>query len=75
MESFVIGADNQVRGANLRTVSKTFRQTKMTRPLQKIIPLEVIRDESDPPQPVVHERPRRACAGEGEARRRAMKQV
>ena len=75
VESFVVGADAQVRGAHLRTVSKTFRQTKMTRPLQKIIPLEVVPDESDSSQPVVHERPRRACAVDGEARRRALEHV
>ena len=41
VESLVVGRDNKVRGANLQTISKTFRRTKMTRPLQKLIPLEV----------------------------------
>ena len=42
VESLVVGGDNQVRGANLRTISKEFRRTSMSRPLQKIIPLEVV---------------------------------
>ena len=41
VESFVVGKDGKVRGANLKTISKKFRRTKMSRPLQKIIPLEI----------------------------------
>ena len=89
VESLVVGADKKVRGANLRTISKQFRQTKMSRPLQKIIPLEVssAADETtdvsaDPPRNVVQPdagndgstRPRRTCAVAGEARRRAENQ-
>lgn len=68
VESFVIGSDGQIRGANLRTISKTYRQTKMSRHLQKIIPLEVVET------PEVNPRPRRQCAVTGEERRRAMGQ-
>ena len=89
VESLVVGADDKVRGANLRTISKQFRRTKMSRPLQKIIPLEVSSadDETtevsaDPQrndvQPDVRTdgstRSRRACAVDGEARRRAENQ-
>ena len=68
VESFVTGSDGQIRGANLRTISKEFRQTKMSRPLQKIIPLEVVES------PEVNPRPRRQCAVMGEERRRALGQ-
>ena len=47
VESLVVGKDDQVRGANLSTISKKFRHTKMPRPLQKIIPLEVSSDPTD----------------------------
>ena len=47
VESLVVGKDDQVRGANLSTISKKFRHTKMSRPLQKIIPLEVSSDHTD----------------------------
>ena len=90
VESLVVGGDNQVRGANLRTISKEFRRTSMSRPLQKIIPLEVVDSPATPPShphsedidilpsntvPETSTRSRRTCAKEGELRRRAMQQV
>ena len=42
IESLSIGRDGKVRGVHLQTVSKMFRHTKMSRPVQKIIPLEVV---------------------------------
>ena len=45
VESLVLGDDKQIRGANLLTLSKEGKRTKMTRPLQKIIPLEVTETE------------------------------
>ena len=41
IEKLLIGADGKVRGAELRSISKKGKVTKITRPLQKIIPLEV----------------------------------
>ena len=46
VEKLLIGTDEKVRGAELRTISKKGRMTKITRPLQKIIPLEVCNDIS-----------------------------
>ena len=51
VESLVVGGDDQVRGANLRTISKKFRGSLMTRPLQKIIPLEVTDSSMDMIEP------------------------
>ena len=45
VESLIVGKDGKVRGAELVTNSKGGRLTKITRPLQKIIPLEVVHDE------------------------------
>ena len=42
----MIGADGKVRIAELRSISKKGKVTKITRPLQKIIPLEVRNDVS-----------------------------
>ena len=86
VESFVIGKDSQVRGANLKTISKKFHHTKMSRPLQKIIPLEVLPkcNVEEHPAPVYEESPpvvndevrgRRACAVRGEVHRRTTGQV
>ena len=41
IESLVVGRDAHVRGALLNTVSELGRPTKMKRPVQKLIPLEV----------------------------------
>ena len=41
VEKLVKGTDGQIRGAELRSISKSGRPTKLSRPLQKIIPLEV----------------------------------
>ena len=85
VESLVVGADDKVCGANVRTISKQFRRTKMSRPLQKIIPLEVSSADDETtelsadPSPVAQPdartdesaRLRRTCAVLGEARRRA----
>ena len=43
VESFVIGQDNYVRGAVLIVKSAEGRRTKISRPIQKLIPLEVVR--------------------------------
>ena len=91
VESLVVGGDDQVRGANLRTISKKFRGSLMTRPLQKIIPLEVTDSSMDMIEPQLNtssgslpidspsdeppSRTRRVCATEGEARRRANNQI
>ena len=44
VESLVAGKDGYVRGANLRSISKEGKTTKLSRPLQKLVPLEVVRD-------------------------------
>ena len=44
VDSLVIGKDGYVRGANLSTTSKEGKRTKSSRPLQKLIPLEVVRE-------------------------------
>ena len=58
VESLVIGQDGHVRGANLLTRSEEGRRTTMSRPIQKLIPLEVLPDgsRSEPisAKPVVH---------------------
>ena len=51
VKSLVVGKDGNVRGAEVHTISKKFRHTKMTRPLQKIIPLEVLRESDEPSEP------------------------
>ena len=48
----VIVGDAKVRGANLNTISKKFHRTKMSRPLQKIIPLEVLPKHTVEVQPL-----------------------
>ena len=47
VESLVLGNDQRLRGAVLSTISPEGRKTKLSRPIQKIIPLEVMdRDDS-----------------------------
>lgn len=46
VDSLIVGKDGYVRGAELRTISKEGKRTLITRPLQKIIPLEVSRDDT-----------------------------
>ena len=41
VESLVTGPDGEVRGGGLATVTKDGRRTKITRPVQKLVPLEV----------------------------------
>ena len=89
IESLVVGKDDKVRGVNLQTISKQFHRTKMSRPLQKIIPLEIVSTTSDeissvpasvpandPLGTVVSEprRSKRTYAVNGEAIRRASNQ-
>ena len=38
----VFGRDGQVRGAELRVISKGRQQTKIFRPLQKMVPFEIV---------------------------------
>ena len=45
VDSFVIGNDGKIRGAMLITISKDGRRTKMNRPIQKLIPLEVVSEQ------------------------------
>ena len=88
-ELLMVGADDKVCGANLRTISKQFRQTKMSRPLQKIIHLEVSSPQDETTEvsaqhprndvqpdvdPDEPKRSKRRCAVIGEARRRAENQ-
>ena len=47
IEELVCGNDEQVRGAEIMTISKTGRQVKISRPVQKPIPLEVVRNETN----------------------------
>ena len=47
IEELVCGNDEQVRGAKIMTISKTVRQVKISRPVQKLIPLEVVRNETN----------------------------
>ena len=47
VESLVVGKDGNVRGANLSTVSKEGKNTRSSRPLQKIIPLEVFPEPNE----------------------------
>ena len=46
VESFIVGNDGRIRGAELRTISKAGKRTKLKRPLQKLIPLEAANCES-----------------------------
>ena len=41
VDSLVVGRDGNVRGGVLSAISKNGKRTKLTRPLQKLIPLEV----------------------------------
>ena len=41
VESLVVGKDNMVRGAVLSALSKDGTKTRLSRPLQKLVPLEV----------------------------------
>ena len=43
----VKGTDGQVRGAQLKVLSKTGKQTAVFRPLQKVIPFEIGENRSD----------------------------
>ena len=52
VDSLVVGEDGRVRGANLFTRSKEGRKSAITRPLQKIIPFEILPD-SVKSEPVV----------------------
>ena len=52
VDSLVVGEDGRVRGANLFTRSKEGRKSQITRPLQKIIPFEILPD-SVKSEPVV----------------------
>ncbi len=49
VESIVVGKDNCVRGAKLSTMSNEGRRTTIRRPLQKIIPFELVSDSSQRP--------------------------
>ena len=46
VESLISGRDGKVRGAKLRTIPQEGNRTSCTRPLQKLIPLEVVRSDS-----------------------------
>ena len=48
VDSLVIGQDQHVRGANLITRSKEGRRSVVTRPLQKIVPFEIVSDSDEP---------------------------
>ena len=47
VDSLVVGRDGNIRGGVLSAVSKTGKRTKLTRPLQKLIPLEVTSGTDD----------------------------
>ena len=48
VDSLIIGEDGKIRDAVLFTISKEGKRTKLTRPLQKIIPLETVEYKSNP---------------------------
>ena len=58
VESLVVGKDNCVRGAKLSTMLNEGRRTTIRRPLQKIIPFEVVSDSPQRPStPSVNRNP------------------
>ncbi len=46
VDSLIVGKDGHVRGAELQTTSDEGKRSMITRPLQKMIPLEVVRENS-----------------------------
>ena len=47
IEELVCGNDGRVRGAKLVTTSKTGKRVNISRPVQKLIPLEVLREDAE----------------------------
>ena len=48
VEELVVGKDGSTRGAKLRVISKQGKRTTAYRPLQKLIPFEIVTDDTIP---------------------------
>ena len=84
VDSLVVGKDGHVRGAHLKTRSNEGRASSISRPLQKLVPLEILPESinepistsTSPNELAVEDtsRPRREAALLGEQQRRCSKQ-
>ena len=53
ISQLVVGRDGQVRGAKLKAISKGGQQTTMFRPIQKLVPFEIVEVSTDTESPEV----------------------
>ena len=80
MEEVIKGTDGEIGGARVRTRSAGGRSMVMSRPLQKLFPLEVravteeTASELERKDNVAEQRPRRVAAADGEWRQRYVDQ-
>ena len=65
----VVGCDGQVRGAKLKAISKGGQQTTMFRPIQKLVPFEIVKVSTDMESPEVYENSADKDDGDREIRR------
>ena len=47
VEKLIVGKDNRVRGAKLTVISKGGERTTCSRPVQKLIPFEIVEDDAN----------------------------